>query len=64
MGEECDDGPETALCDVDCTLSLCGDHLVNQPAGEECDGGNTVTEACEYGLTECVACNDQCAEVR
>ena len=63
MGEECDDGLETALCDVDCTLSLCGDHLVNQPAGEECDDGNTVTEACEYGLTECVVCNDQCAEV-
>jgi cysteine-rich repeat protein len=40
-GEECDDGPESATCDIDCTLAACGDGLVNATAGEQCDDGNT-----------------------
>ena len=38
--EECDDGAETAVCDSDCTLSSCGDGIVNASAGEECDDSN------------------------
>jgi lysophospholipase L1-like esterase len=41
-GEECDDGGESATCDIDCTLAVCGDGLPNQAAGEECDDGNTI----------------------
>jgi cysteine-rich repeat protein len=35
--EECDDSGESAACDIDCTLALCGDGAVNTQAGEECD---------------------------
>lgn len=38
--EVCDDGAETAICNVDCTLSSCGDGTTNGSAGEECDDGN------------------------
>ena len=41
-GEDCDDGGETASCDVDCTIVECGDRTLNTSAGEECDDGNTV----------------------
>lgn len=37
--EACDDAGETAACDTDCTLSVCGDGNVNATAGEECDHG-------------------------
>ncbi len=38
-GEACDPGTTaTATCNVDCTVSLCGDGIVNTLAGEECDG--------------------------
>jgi len=30
---------ETAECNVNCTLSMCGDQLVNATAGEQCDVG-------------------------
>lgn len=38
-GEECDSGAsgKSAGCDPDCSLSVCGDGLVNDLAGEECD---------------------------
>ena len=36
-GEECDDSGESATCNVDCSLSVCGDGIVNTTAGEECD---------------------------
>jgi MYXO-CTERM domain-containing protein len=37
--EDCDEGGagETAECDEDCTVPTCGDGLVNEAAGEECD---------------------------
>jgi cysteine-rich repeat protein len=39
---------ESATCDDDCTLAECGDGVVNETAGEECDDGNTVGgDGCE-----------------
>ncbi len=40
-GEQCDDGGESATCDSDCTVAMCGDGTVNETAGEECDDGGT-----------------------
>jgi cysteine-rich repeat protein len=40
--EECDRAdPALAIgtCNLDCTLSRCGDHKINRDAGEECDDG-------------------------
>jgi cysteine-rich repeat protein len=37
--ESCDDGPESAACNADCTLVLCGDSKLNTSAGEVCDLG-------------------------
>ncbi len=37
--EPCDAGGDTALCDADCTLPLCGDGRLNRAANEECDDG-------------------------
>jgi cysteine-rich repeat protein len=38
--EACDEGRETATCDLDCTLAACGDGEHNAMAGEECDDGD------------------------
>jgi cysteine-rich repeat protein len=39
--DKCDDGAvDTAACDADCTLPVCGDQHVNGPSGEFCDDGN------------------------
>src|SRR5207253_332935 len=38
--EQCDDGGETATCNIDCSTAHCGDGLVNATAGEQCDDGN------------------------
>lgn len=46
--EECDDGGESELCDVDCTLAMCKDGVVNLAAGESCDDANdTPLDGCE-----------------
>ncbi|HHH10924.1 MAG TPA: hypothetical protein ENK23_02470, partial [Sorangium sp.] len=46
--EACDDGMETATCNVDCTAAACADGVVNKAAGEQCDDGNTATgDACD-----------------
>jgi len=42
--ETCDDGGESATCDVDCTAAMCGDGVANATAGEECDDGNVVSD--------------------
>jgi len=39
-GEACDDGGESATCNTNCTVSSCGDGVVNATAGESCDKGN------------------------
>ncbi|MBE7448133.1 MAG: DUF4215 domain-containing protein [Kofleriaceae bacterium] len=40
LTEQCDDnGQNTATCDSDCTVPICGDNLVNMAAGEACDPG-------------------------
>jgi len=41
VDEQCDDGGETATCDLDCTPAACGDGTVNPTAGEQCDDANT-----------------------
>lgn len=47
-GEACDDGGESATCDVDCTPVECGDRRINRTAGEGCDDGNEVgDDACD-----------------
>jgi len=51
-GEDCDGdgnstGGETATCNIDCTLSSCGDGILNSTAGEQCDdGGNIDSDGC------------------
>jgi len=40
-GEDCDEDGATATCDADCTFAECGDNVLNLPAGESCDDGNT-----------------------
>ncbi|HWO26070.1 MAG TPA: DUF4215 domain-containing protein [Kofleriaceae bacterium] len=50
--EQCDGGAldhtsarpvETAACNLDCTISMCGDGRVNGHAGERCDDGNAIS---------------------
>ena len=45
-GEACDDGSETASCDVDCTPAICGDGTINTSAGENCEGAGTADAPC------------------
>ncbi|MCP3982355.1 MAG: hypothetical protein GY716_23885 [bacterium] len=40
VGEACDDGGVSTTCNVNCTLATCGDAILNDDAGEECDDGN------------------------
>ena len=59
MGTEaCDDGGESAECDIDCTVVECGDGTLNATAGEVCDDGNTepgdgCDENCRFDLGAC-----------
>jgi len=54
--EECDDGGESATCNVDCTLASCGDGITNTSADEECDDmGESAT--CNVDCTK-QACGD------
>jgi cysteine-rich repeat protein len=39
-GETCDDGQETARCNANCTLSMCGDGILNVSDGEACETDN------------------------
>ncbi len=61
-GEQCDAGTpgvDTAGCDRDCTLPVCGDNRVNGPAGELCDPGavGQDTATCDNDCTPRV-CGD------
>lgn len=46
--EECDTLGETESCTSTCTISYCGDDLVNVSASEECDSGGEDTELCNH----------------
>ena len=59
--EECDEGGDTANCDNDCTLVVCGDGITNVAAGEECDDNNNDnSDACVNigGLCKNAVCGD------
>lgn len=67
MVVDCAGMPDGTECDVDsicladvCSLSACGDAYTDATALEECDDGNTVTEACTYGEMSCTVCADDC----
>lgn len=48
--EECDEGVAgtgTANCTYNCTISFCGDNIVNPLDGEQCDGGNSCDANCQ-----------------
>ena len=47
---------------MDCTVAVCGDETINAIAGESCDDGNAITEACAYGLDACTVCAADCTE--
>lgn len=54
--EECDTGGESVSCTAKCTLSSCGDGIVNTTAGEECDGAKK-----EGGhAVDTAACTSEC----
>lgn len=62
-GETCDDRGESAQCNADCTSTVCGDGIINQSAGEACDGQALAGETCEsqgFSVGE-LACDGQCA---
>jgi len=55
-GEACDTAGESATCNLDCTVALCGDSKINQSAGETCDdGGESAT--CDIDCTA-ATCGD------
>ena len=39
-GEACDAAGPSQVCDWDCTFQACGDLVINQAAGEQCEDGN------------------------
>lgn len=50
--------PMMYVCVPNGTGDVCGDGT--QGASEECDDGNTVTEACAYGTPTCTVCDASC----
>jgi len=66
--EACDSGGiATPTCDVDCTIPVCGDGTVNNPAGEVCDDGNIVSfdgcsPACQVESVDDIGGNEFTAE--
>lgn len=47
----------------DILIATCGDGEIVE-GFESCDDGNTVTEtSCEYGVSTCLACSDDCSEI-
>ena len=56
--EECDSqNQDTAFCNFNCTIPVCGDGLFNQEAGEECDDGNQInTDGCPDDIADSGSC--------
>ncbi len=46
-GEACDTGGDSATCNSNCTVPVCGDYHVNAMANEQCDNGPYSTATCE-----------------
>ena len=44
----------------DLVSQSCGDGTVDFRLGEECDDGNQILEACDYGLEQCAVCGPTC----
>ncbi len=53
-GEACDDGGESPTCNADCTLSSCGDGVLNTSAGEVCDPAGSPN--CAADCSALIAC--------
>ena len=51
--EQCDDAGESATCNLNCTVVVCGDGIVNLTAGERCEP--TVPDPCPVGYV-CSGC--------
>ncbi|MEM6996701.1 MAG: hypothetical protein AAF721_39725, partial [Myxococcota bacterium] len=61
-GETCDDRGESAECNDDCTDVVCGAGIINETAGEVCDGAMLAGETCEgqgFSVGE-LACSGTC----
>ncbi|HOP08414.1 MAG TPA: hypothetical protein PLF13_14145, partial [candidate division Zixibacteria bacterium] len=61
-------GSSCNYCDETCETVIvqggyCGDGAVDEGGGEQCDDGNTTTEACSYGETSCTVCDATCQSV-
>ena len=64
LGEECDDANDNNddLCTNICTLTNCGDNILQQPNGEGTGGllGNGVEECDDGNIYNGDGCNDEC----
>jgi cysteine-rich repeat protein len=65
--EQCDRGARNsdapnADCRPDCRVQRCGDHIVDDQSGEDCDGVPSASASCvDYGFYEGnVSCSDAC----
>ena len=54
--EQCDTGGASQQCNANCTLSMCGDSVVNVAAGEQCDTAGA-SASCDADCTS-VVCGD------
>lgn len=56
-----DPGTDDATCNFDCTVVLCGDGHMNEPAGEACELPVPGTSTCECDAIDCsaVVCGDE-----
>ncbi|NNG01872.1 MAG: hypothetical protein HKM93_20970 [Desulfobacteraceae bacterium] len=59
----CNEAETCGTCLTDCGAcpSICGNSSVE--SGETCDDGNTFTETCDYGLTNCIVCSENCQNI-
>jgi len=62
--EECDgSGAETVFCNTNCTLSRCGDDILNAHSGEQCDDGNpTGCDGCSATCQNEILAHECCSD--